>query len=134
MDFRPHGDHHLYCKRHGIIVAQPIGSWNIEAAQRYYADIRRCISQSPSAPMHWCRIVDLSQYQLHTPDVPKLLRRLAFWTARHGCVFHSYIFSNNLQKHTVKRMFEGVAAHYGEAKDSDDALEQCLRMLRRVTP
>ena len=129
MDFRPHGDRSLYYQQSGIVIAEPLGCWNKEAAQHYCADVRSYISQSASIPPRWCRVIDLSQYQLHTPDVPSRLRRLAFWMTRHGCIFHSYIFSNALQAQAVDEIFKSVAAPYDSADHREEALEQCQQAL-----
>ena len=129
MNFRPHGEHSLYYPREGIILAEPLGCWNKEAAMEYCTGMRNFISQLPSVPSRWCRIIDWSQYELHTPDVPVLLNRLARWTSDQGCVVHSYIFSNTLQIQTVDEMFESIGARYFSADDREEALAQCQQAL-----
>ncbi len=128
MNYRAHGDHKLYF--HGnIVIAELHGSWNEQAAQRYGAEIRQRIDQLGGRP--WCRVVDLSHYELHTPGVLTLGKGFARWTAENGCLFHSYIFSNSLQRYTVKQMFTELAQPYGEASNLEEAMSQCHAALNR---
>ncbi len=131
MNYPAHGSHQV--RFYGdIIVAELHGSWNEQAAQHYGKEMREHVALLAGRP--WCRVVDLSNYELHTPGVISLGKGFARWTAEHGCLFHSYIFSNFLQRQTVQQMFDELGQAYGEASSVIAAIAQCRQVLDTNQP
>ena len=128
MNYRPHGEHRLH-RDDNIIVAELLGTWNAQAAQHYGRELRRHIRSLHGRP--WCRIIDLRGYELHTPEVIKLGAQFAAWAAENGCIFHCYLYSNTLQKETVKTMFQALSQARDEASTLEEAREKCREALRR---
>ena len=129
MNYRPHGEHRLHCDD-DIITAELLGTWNAEAAEHYGRDLRAHIRRLNGRP--WARIIDLRSYELHTPEVIEMGKQFAAWAADNGCAFHCYIYSNALQRDTVKAMFEDISQARDEATTMKEAVEKCRRALARA--
>ncbi len=134
MIYRAHGNHQLHWQD-DIVIATLHGSWNEEAAAEYGKALRQQVQALQGRP--WCRVIDLNDYELHTPEVVEAGQRFARWAEENGCIFHCYIFSNLLQRETVKRMFKPAGQHHrntvtiDEAPTVEDAVAKCRLALAR---
>lgn len=134
MIYRAHGDHQLQW-HDNIVVARLHGTWNEEAADEYRRTLKK---QVKSLQGHaWCRVVDLSDYELHTPEVVGPIQDFADWAEQNGCIFHCYVFANLLQREAVKQMFNPGSqeiAVINEAPTVEDGIAACRQALERYSP
>lgn len=136
MNYRAHGDHRLHW-HDNIVVAKLYGSWNEEAANEYGNALKQQVKSLKGRS--WCRVVDFSDYELHTPEVAGAIRRFTRWAEQNGCIFHCYIFSNFLQRETVKQMFKPAGQQHrntvtiDEAPTVEDGVAKCRLALARVS-
>jgi hypothetical protein len=134
MIYRAHGDHQLHWQDN-IVVAKLYGTWNEEAANEYGNALKQQVKSLKGR--YWCRVVDFSDYELHTPEVAGAIRRFARWAEQNGCIFHCYIFSNLLQREAVKQMLKPAGQQHrntatiDEAPTVEDAVAKCRLALAR---
>ncbi len=90
-----HGSFDITCLNQTIII-KAIGSWNLETAVRYIKEYKRAVSLIKSNP--WACLVDLTEWELATPDVVAYIAEFNAGGHSHNQKYEVVIHSLCLQK------------------------------------
>ncbi|AZQ84275.1 hypothetical protein EKO29_09725 [Colwellia sp. Arc7-635] len=78
-----------------ILIMRPKGAWNFETALRCcqeYKELAKTLLHSP-----WACLVDLSSWELGTPDIWNEIDKVNAWADQNNEKFEAVICSNSLQ-------------------------------------
>jgi hypothetical protein len=103
-----------------VLVIKAYDAWNLETVLRLCDECSHLISQIKDEP--WATIVDLSCWELGTPDIWKPVEELNVWANDKNYKYQAVIISFNLQETMLKKTHE-VLTHTEKkfCKDTDEA-------------
>lgn len=97
---REHG--YFEMERHEqVILIKVFGTWNLETTMRWCIEYKRHIESIKHSP--WARILDLTFWELTTPDVWAYVDEVNSWANNHNQKFEIVICPLSLQKMQLKR-------------------------------
>ena len=100
-----HGTFELQIKGK-TLISKAFGAWNYETALRYAKECRKLIEQNLlNEP--WASIVDLSEWELATPDIWDAIDELNVWASENNLKHEVVILSLSLQKTLFEQTQEG---------------------------
>lgn len=83
--FVSHG-HFEFSRTSNILIYKIIGAWNLPMAEEFNKHLLKEISALEN-PNKWCRVMDMSEYQLCTFDAIEELQRVIDIEESRGCIF-----------------------------------------------
>lgn len=123
-----HGEYQILAEGN-ILLCRIHGSWNLHCANNFVADITERVKQFGGQP--WARVINMTNYQLGTPEVTERMHRFGEWANENGCIQHNFIFSNDLQKDQVSTAYAAVL-EFGIFENEAEAVAHCREMLARA--
>ncbi len=122
----PHGEHSIDVDGR-VLVCRVLEAWNVEQARRFVADIQQAVAALGKGS--WCRVVNMLDYQLHTPEVVEEMAAFGRWATANGCLCHAFVIANDLQQGQLQRAYgERLPPHL--FADEAEAISFCHRQLR----
>ncbi|MCL9780134.1 hypothetical protein M9194_01655 [Vibrio sp. S4M6] len=103
MEYHVHGD---YLIEHSgdILIVRLFGSWNKEAAILFSQHLKQTVSQFNGRP--WGNMLDMSKWNLATPDIWEVVEELAHWTDQNNHRFEAVVTNKIIEKQLMNQRFE----------------------------
>lgn len=120
-------DHYSLARDHNILTCRVSEHWTPDWARRYIDEIKSVAEGFNGQP--WCRVINMQNFRLATPETIELIRAFGQWSRDNGCIEHVYLFSNAEQEAQVQQAFGGLF----EIRSFDhekDAVAYCQKKLR----
>lgn len=106
--FEPHGEHEISISGQ-IVMCKAVGAWNLEQAKRFVEELKSVVQTCfVEKNKNWLRMMDMSSWQLSTPDAAKHVADYLYWENRHFCIGRYYCFCTSVQKQLLKRKYQTV--------------------------
>lgn len=83
------------------LIIKCFDSWNLETVLRFCKEYKELVEQINDKP--WACLVDLSQWELATPDMWDEIRKLNEWSNNNNQKYEAVICSLSLQKAMVAK-------------------------------
>lgn len=117
-------------RRGNILLCRFCGICSEVEASAFLRDMQREVQQMPLRP--WCRVFDMSQYQLHTPAVVAVMAPFWAWAAANGCLCHAFVRPNAILEQQIERaIVPDELPQLRIFSDEDTAIRYCERLLER---
>jgi hypothetical protein len=100
-----HGSFELQIKGK-TLISKAYGAWNYETSVRYATECRQLIEQHLLSES-WASIVDLSDWELATPDIWQVIDELNIWASENNLKHEVVIPSLTLQQTLLEQTQEG---------------------------
>jgi len=84
-----------------VIVVKVYGAWNFETTSRWCDEYKQHIDAIKNKP--WTRLMDLSLWELTTPDVWELVDKVNHWANSNNQQHEVVICPLSIQKHLLER-------------------------------
>ena len=97
---KPHGSFTLSVKEQ-VIVIKAIGAWNYEAAVAFANDYKQLVSDLQQAP--WGCLIDLTDWELFTPDASDYLDTINQWAEQHNQRFEAVVCGLAIQEALLEK-------------------------------
>lgn len=94
-----HGSYSLEIKNKTHIL-KAYGAWNYETVKRWGAETKQLVSTIKSNP--WACLVDLTDWELATPDAREYVSNLNLWFNDNNLKYLAVVYSLYLQKEILK--------------------------------
>lgn len=105
-EFSAHGNHHLEVKGNKLIC-KISGAWNLEQAQIFVKELKETIKKYKlGAKQKWVRVVDMSGWELSTPDAQLCINNYLEWEQSKNCVQRYYYGCNRIQKILISEKYQ----------------------------
>jgi len=95
-----HGDYTIEVLRQ-VMIVRAYGSWNWETANEYCEEYRKFVLMLSDKP--WACLVDLSQWELSTPDIWPLIDETNAWANLRNQKYEVVVCSMVIQKYLLER-------------------------------
>jgi len=109
--------------QHGQIISLNVfGGWNFETTSRWCSEYKTHIDSIKGAP--WARIMDLTFWELTTPDVWEIVDEVNIWANQNNQKYEVVICPLSLQRQLLERAHQVLpnveikfCEHISEAKE-----------------
>ncbi|WP_149980317.1 hypothetical protein [Pseudoalteromonas rhizosphaerae] len=102
--FVSHG-HFEFSRAKNILIYKIIGAWNLQMAEEFNKHLLKEISELEN-PGKWCRIMDMSEYQLCTFDAIEELMKVIDIEESRGCILRCYCNITSTHKQLVEKKYK----------------------------
>ena len=106
-----------------VLFAEFFNSWDERVALDYSNDLKRIVGSFNGA--YWAHIVLMDKWELGTPEIEPIIKRLELWCLRNKVQNTAVVFSADALKHyQLKKMVRGSDTNmYSEFADIHSACE-----------
>lgn len=114
---QPHGSFELTAKDQ-VIIIKAIGAWNYEAAVRFGGAYKRLISKIDKSV--WGCLIDLTEWELFTPDASDYLDDINRWAEQHNQKYEAVVCGLLIQEALLEKnqeAFINVETRFCETLD-----------------
>ncbi|WP_372862134.1 hypothetical protein [Spongiibacter sp.] len=115
-----------------IVIVTLRGAWNLEGAMTYFQELEKVVEAYQKRP--WCRVVDYTDYDLHTPEVTAAQPKLSLWCQLQGCVEQVYVGCNKVDRKALDFSYKDSGMTYVACETVDDAVRYCRCVLTGSPP
>lgn len=91
--------------RNKTLISRAFGAWNYETALRYSKESKQLVGSLIKE--HWASLVDLSEWELATPDILEVIVRLNSWASENNLRYEVVICNSSLQQVLLEQYQEG---------------------------
>ncbi|GEM_PF-6184379 len=119
--------HYELVPDHNVLICRISEHWVLDCTEPYIEAIKKIVSGFDNQP--WCRVVNMLQFKLATPEVIARMHQFGRWSMDHHCLLHAFIFSNKQQQEQVEAAYNGLFPIV-TFKTERDAIVHCCRLLR----
>ncbi|GAA5142881.1 hypothetical protein [Thalassotalea piscium] len=102
-----HGSFELEIKNKTLLI-KAFDSWNVETAIRFFKETRALVCAHKLKNEPWACLVDLTQWELGTPDIWPVVDELNTWANKNNQKYEAVICSSSLQKLMIERSQENL--------------------------
>jgi hypothetical protein len=113
--------------RDKTLISTLCGAWNYETSLRYSEECKRLVDNLIGEP--WASLVDLSEWELATPDVMKVNDELNTWASINNLKYEVVICSSSSQRALLEKYQESLN---GVETKFVDNLEQACEWLKII--
>ncbi|RRS06811.1 hypothetical protein EAG18_20285 [Pseudoalteromonas sp. J010] len=104
-DFNPHGNFVL-AEQGKVLLCKVFGGWNDEQA-KYFVDTMSFVIANKflSKNLKWARIMDMSEWQLSTPEANQIISSFIRWEDEHNCQMRCFCHCRSAQINLIKQKY-----------------------------
>ncbi|WP_028862868.1 hypothetical protein [Psychromonas aquimarina] len=85
-----------------LIRVQAFGAWNYETAKRFCIEYKAAAQSLIQEP--WACLLDLSKWELATPDIRGLVEERNLWANRNNQKYEVVVCRSPLQRYLIEKM------------------------------